>query len=448
MKLVFIHGWSVSSIDTFGELPQVLQKVAPAHLKLEIKNIYLGEYISFNDEVTLEDIARAFQSAVKEKLGNEKFACITHSTGAPVLRVWIDLYFKDSHISNTLSPTPLTHLIMLAPANHGSPLAILGKGKANRLKVWFQGVEAGTKILDWLQLGSSKQWDLNNSYLGYKYSEETFFPFVLSGEKIDEKFYDFINSYLVEKGSDGVVRLCCANMNYKYIKLKQSNGSNRLTIQNNIKSSPTCAFEVIPNASHTGNRYGIMQSIKKNKTVKPVVNSIIEALQVTNTTQYNNTIQSMTKRTEQSQKNTQKYIMLILNIKDNHGNNIDDYDMILLGSKEYKPEQLPKGFFIDKQKNDASGNLVYYLNYNKLKNIKDNCFGIRIVARPDEGFCHYKEAEFRSHGINIEEFLVENETLMVEVILQRCISRNTFVLDRVDDAKRDFDDRGVGDEYV
>ena len=337
---------------------------------------------------------------------------------------------------------------MLAPANHGSSLAILGKIKVNRLKGWIKGVEVGTKVLDWLQLGSSKQWDLNNSWMDYEYSENTFFPFVLSGVKIDKLFYDFINSYLVEKGSDGVVRLCGANMNYKTIKLKQQNSSNILTLKNSVKSSPTCAFEVIANASHTGETYGIMESVKKNRVIKPVVNSIIEALQVTNTTQYNKTIENMKSRSEETQKNKQKFLMFIFNIKDNYGNQIYDYDMILLGGKEYNPEQLPKGFFIDKQKNNTSGNLVYYLNYNKLKDIKDGCFGIRIVARPDEGFCHYKEAEYRSDGVDLEEFLVGNESLMVEVILERCISRNTFVLDKVDEAKVKFDDREVGDEYV
>lgn len=159
MKLVFVHGWSVTSTSTFGDLPQVLQKVAPSKLNLEITDIYLGEYISFNDEIALEDIARAFNYAIKEKLPNEKFACITHSTGAPVIRMWLDIYFKDTYMTNTLLDTPLTHLIMLAPANHGSSLAILGKSKVNRLNAWMDGVEVGTKVLDWLQLGSTYQWD-------------------------------------------------------------------------------------------------------------------------------------------------------------------------------------------------------------------------------------------------------------------------------------------------
>ena len=73
MKLVFVHGWSVTSTETYGELPEVLKREAPLNLNIEIENIYLGEYISFHDEVLLEDISRAFESARKDKFGDENF---------------------------------------------------------------------------------------------------------------------------------------------------------------------------------------------------------------------------------------------------------------------------------------------------------------------------------------------------------------------------------------
>jgi len=457
MKLLFIHGWSVTSINTYGELPQVLQNNAPKEMNLQIENIYLSEYISFHDEVTLEDIARAFESARKEKLGDEHFACITHSTGGPVIRLWMDLYFK-----NNLLSTPLSHLIMLAPANHGSSLAILGKQKVNRIKSWFKGVEVGEKVLDWLQLGSIEQWKLNDSWLNYEYKKDTFFPFVLSGEKIDEHFYDFINDYLVEKGSDGVIRLCSANMNYKILTLEQKCNEDPINVVVNshktytypmrlvgdIKSAPNSAFEVITNASHSGDKYGIMESIKSYRAIKPVINSIIESLQIKSKTEYNNIIEDMNKRTNIAQKEKQKYIMLVLNVKDNYGNKIDDYDMILLAGKDYEPNKLPKGFFMDRQKNDNSSNLVYYINHNKIKNIKDKKFGIRIVARPDVGFTHYSPAEFRSEDINIEHFLNPNETLMLDIILKRQIAKNTFVLNTVEESKKEFSNRVPSGDYI
>jgi hypothetical protein len=37
----------------------------------------------------------------------ERFACLTHSTGGPIARKWIDLFFKKK-----LKECPLRHLVM------------------------------------------------------------------------------------------------------------------------------------------------------------------------------------------------------------------------------------------------------------------------------------------------------------------------------------------------
>lgn len=460
MKLVFVHGWSVTNIDTYGELPEVLQRESSKFgLDLEIENIYLGEYISFHDEVTLYDIARAFESARKDKLGDENFSCITHSTGGPIIRLWIDLFHKDN-----LEAIPLSHLVMLAPANHGSSLAVLGKKKIGRIKAWFHSIEPGVGVLNWLQLGSKGQWDLNSSWLDYSF-ENTFYPFVLSGEKIDEHFYDFINSYLVEDGSDGVIRLSGANLNYQKIVLRQDcngeviNGvidgttieAYPLLKEGSIQTPRPCAFEVIKAASHSGDKYGIMKSVKKKRVVKPVVNSILESLSITNFQEYKILSNTMRERTDEQQTRNHRYVMFVFNVQDNYNNEIHDYDMILLAGENYEPSKLPKGFFLDRQMNNESGNLVYYLNYDKLKEIKDGKLGIRIVARPSEGFAHYVPAEFHSNGINLQSFLKPNETLMIDVILDRQISKNTFLIDRFGESQSDdgeFKHRGVGNEFI
>ena len=91
---------------------------------------------------------------------------------------------------------------MLGPANHGSALAVLGKEYVGRIQSWFSGVEPGQRVLDWLSLGSEGQWILNQNFLSYDSARKGFYPFVLTGQGIDNKFYDFLNSYLVEPGSD------------------------------------------------------------------------------------------------------------------------------------------------------------------------------------------------------------------------------------------------------
>lgn len=456
MKLVFVHGWSVTDIDTYAQLPEVLQKQASEELHLEIENIYLGEYISFHDEVTLEDIARAFENARIQKLSNEKFACITHSTGGPVIRLWIDLFYK-----NSLNTLPLTHLIMLAPANHGSALAMLGKARVGRIQAWFNGVEPGVGVLNWLELGSNEAWSLNDSWFEYTY-KNSFYPFVFSGEKIDSHFYDFLNHYLVEEGSDGVVRLSGANLNYQKLVLKQDCSDEELDasfhsqtlkayplkLQGGVQSTQNCAFEVIKNASHSGDKYGIMNSVKKNRVVKPVVFSILEALHVNSYERYNETVATMKRRTDDLQENENKYIMFIFHVRDNFGNVIKDYDMLLLAGEEYAPSELPKGFFVDRQKNAQSGNLTYYLNWSKLKEVKDGKIGMRITARPAQGFSSYFPAEFRAQQIGLSDFLHANETVMVDIILERIIATNSFVIAPREKIEKDFKHRVPSSEHI
>ena len=125
----------------------------------------MGRYISFNDEVKLNDISRALETAVQQQILSNasipsRFVCITHSTGGPVVRNWWNLYYNQQ-----AKVCPMSHLIMLAPANFGSALAQLGKGKLSRLKSWFDGVEPGQGVLNWLELGSSEAWELNTNWI-------------------------------------------------------------------------------------------------------------------------------------------------------------------------------------------------------------------------------------------------------------------------------------------
>ena len=140
--------------------------------------------------------------------------------------------------------------------------------------------------------------------------------------------------------------------------------------------------------------------------------------------------------------------MLVFHIKDNYGNKIDDYDIILLAGKNYEANKLPKGFFVDRQKNEHSGHLTYYLNYSKLKNIKDGKFGIRIVARPDFGFSRYSPAEFRSEDIDIKKIFSPNQTLMIDITLKRQISKNTFVLNTGNENNESSNSRIAQDNFI
>jgi hypothetical protein len=239
MLVVFVHGWSVTNTETYGGLPEALVRNVSRRLNIQTTHLNLGKYVSFADEVQIDDIARGMQHAINEEVvpkleKGDRFACITHSTGGPVVRKWIDLYYRGK-----LEKRPLGHLVMLAPANHGSALAQLGKGRIARMKFFMDGVEPGTGVLNWLELGSEQSWDLNCEWLTYDCVGGGLYPFVLTGQKIDRSFYDNLNAYTDEAGSDGVVRVAAANMNYGLIRLVQQDGAlklRRTTAARNVRS--------------------------------------------------------------------------------------------------------------------------------------------------------------------------------------------------------------------
>lgn len=452
MNLIFVHGWSVTHTNTYGELPRALAARAAQHdLEIQIGHIDLARYVSFHDDVTVDDIAKAMDRALRDLPGNKngikQFSCITHSTGGPVVREWVDRFYG----AKQLDKLPLKHLVMLAPANHGSSLAVLGKQRLSRIKSWFQGVEPGSKVLDWLSLGSQEQRALNEKWLRYDNAGNNFFPFVLTGQGIDDKFYDFLNTYLVEPGSDGVVRVAGANMNYRYLSLSQTNAVVRSrgprtyalkpSVNAVIRKPKITPIGVFAKFSHSGSKMGIMASIKPGDAKgEPIVEEILKCLAVNNANAYQGRARELAALTEIEQAGAERYAMLIFNIHDNEGNSIEqgNFDVFLLAGRTYSPSNLPRGFFQDSQINKKSSNLVYFVSANKMKEIKDGLFGLRVVARPEKGFSHYSAGEFRSEGFAVEKVFAPNETTYIDITLLRKIDKNVFTLVKASEKRRSF----------
>ena len=446
MRLVFVHGWSVASTDTYGGLPEALCRKAPADLQLTIDHLHLGRYVSFSDEVTMDDIARGMEAAIRAEIvprlaRGERFACITHSTGGPVVRTWIHLFY-----GRKLEQCPLGHLVMLAPANHGSALAQLGKGKLARMKFFADGVQPGIGVLDWLELGSEQSWDLNCAWMDYDLTAAGLYEFALTGQSIDRSFYDNLNSYTGEAGSDGVVRAAAANLNYGLIRLEQQSNGLRLSKQG---QSPSMAFAVLPGLSHSGADMGIMRSVQPADGTHPTVATVLQCLQVSSATAYRACVRSLdalTKKTQDAEQvkrekdlflfrrtfTTSTYFMLVFKVTDDRGNSLKDYDIVFTAGPDYDPNHLPPGFFVDRQRNSRSpGKLTYYLDYQAMapwfgKPQLEDRFGFRIAARPAEGYAHYTVAEHRGKYSALAKYFAPNQTVMVEVVLQRRVMDGVF----------------------
>jgi hypothetical protein len=449
MLIVFVHGWSVTNTDTYGGLPAALVKNASPKLDLQVTHLYLGKYVSFADEVKVDDIARGMQQAIATEVlpklaKGERFACVTHSTGGPVVRKWIDLFYRGK-----LNRCPLGHLVMLAPANHGSALAQLGKGRISRMKFCAEGVEPGTGVLDWLELGSDQSWELNCDWLAYDCVAARLYPFVLTGQRIDRAFYDNLNSYTDEAGSDGVVRVAAANLNYGLLRLVQTDS--KLSLNKDNRTAKT-ALGVLPGRSHSGTTMGILASVTADDDgTHPTVQWVLRCLEVGSATAYNRLVKELADLTTKTQTDerrqavkqlfvfrrtfvTNRYCMLVIRIVDDRGSNLSDYDVLFTAGPDYDPNHLPPGFFVDRQRNQRNpGKLTYYIDYDVMndwfsKPELQGKFGVRITARPAEGFAYYTVAEHKGTFTALKRYFEPNQTLMIEVELRRHVVEGVFRL--------------------
>ncbi len=490
LLLVFVHGYSVTNTDTYGGLPQrLLNEALQRGFNARVENIFLGRYISFNDEVRLDDVSRAMESAVKDQIPKgQRFVCITHSTGGPVVRNWWANFYKGGSIS-----CPMSHLIMLAPANHGSALAQLGKGRLSRVKSWFDGVEPGQKILNWLELGSPEAWDLNLDWIkngAAHISKRDFFPFVITGQDIDRKLYDHINSYTGESGSDGVVRVASANLNSRYLRLERNTpdgqGSELELKVDAFIQAPKTAMRVVACKSHSGDTMGIMKSVKpelsdteNNETVE----AIFDCIKVTDLSSYQKVCALFEQQTELVQsagrveiekkplkKNIyfhDRYSMVIFRVRDTDGLPVPNFDLLLGSGENTDPDLLPKGFFADRQCNQTDNStLTYFLNYDLMNGsealIKDGeefrkategirTLGLIIRPRPDTGFVRYSSCSISASKDVFETVLQPNTTTLVDICLKRIVSKELFRFEATDPVKlasKEFKGTDAGTEIV
>ncbi len=475
--VVLVHGWSVRNTDTYGGLPERLRleaKRAP-DLDLDVRNLWLSEYISFHNTVTIPDIARAFQAALEREVGDvlkqgQRIACITHSTGCPVIRAWLQHFY----IGTGRKQPPLSHLIMLAPANFGSALVQIGLSKLTRLKAWFEGVDVGAGVLEWLELGSAQSLKLNLEWLhqGAAYiGPQGLFPFVLAGQSHDPLLYDPVNSYTAETGSDGVLRVASANLNFTHMVLEQQQPvadkksklgfSAPLLQAHTPKISPAVPLAVIPGVCHSDVRMGIMRSIPADATPNAAVAAILECLRVNTLKDYAVVFDRFRAQTAEVQQQEQvedrshlgqldhqvivdPCSMLIFRVRDDQGNAIEDFDIILTTGKENNSNHLPPGFFMDRQRNHLNpGTLTYYLNYSRmtggpavifkgrqLRPALPSCgsLGLMVVPYPQDGFVLYQPASLKATPQNLKNLIKPNQTTIVDIIMRRIIRKGVYRL--------------------
>ncbi len=215
-KTLIIHGWS----DTSSSFTHIKDFLAENDIS-PVEKIYFGDYKSQEDSLTFYDVADGLNSRMIEKgfidpdgSKNVDLNVIVHSTGGPVIRHWIWRYYLQNQ--NRMDKCPVNRLVMLAPANFGSPLAHLGKSFPGSLRSLVKSLgdgkwnpddflEVGKKILTGLELASPYQWklahwDLIEPSAPYRFDQ------IQTTVLVGNKKYSSISRKVINKpGTDGTV---------------------------------------------------------------------------------------------------------------------------------------------------------------------------------------------------------------------------------------------------
>jgi hypothetical protein len=377
---------------------------------------------------------------------------------------------------------------MLAPANFGSALAQLGKERLSRLRSNLKGVEPGQGVLDWLELGSPESWDLNTrwirDYPDPSQGTPPTFLFCLTGQWIDRKLYDHVNSYTGEVGSDGTVRVAAANLNATYLRLEQEapvlmstdpTGHTRYkapglnVVERHV--TPRTAFAILARRSHTGENDGILYSIKNDDQEHPTVTAILRCLKVGTAEEYETLCDEFEQenKTVLEDERLETYeraimpdihcihdamSMVILRLRDDRGHTLDRFNIKITGPKD-DPDMLPEGFFQDRQRNSRDvGTLTYFVNADKMAGtdavragnrvIRQKIdpvseLGIEIVPEPRIGYVHYLTANLVADGAVLKKILKPNQTTLIDIVMRRCVREGVH---RLTDEAEPSDFRG------
>ena len=255
--LVLIHGYSDQGAS-FAKWRSLLQDRYE-----HTEQICICDYVSLTNEVTIKDLAEGFDLALKRRAGlseNEDFDAIVHSTGMLVIRTWLTTYPQRRD--------RLKHLIGIAPATFGSPLAKKGRSWIGAV---FKGnkhlgpdfLEAGDLILDGLEIPSPFTWALAEKDLLREggatpfYDDKAATPYVHVFCGTDG--YSGLLTLANEPGTDGTVRQTGTGFNVRKIVVDLTKNMSILNPENKqgIKrwrlgnwSYPNIPVHLVPDLNH------------------------------------------------------------------------------------------------------------------------------------------------------------------------------------------------------
>ncbi|WP_340102638.1 esterase/lipase family protein [Rhodohalobacter sp. 8-1] len=392
---LIIHGWSDCS-SSFVALKKQLQKNGIG----DVDTILYGDYQSREDNITFNDVVDGLNDQMKEKgliePDGKKVAdlnIVVHSTGGLVIRHWIWHYY-----SHRMEECPVKRILMLAPANFGSPLAHRGKSFLGRLVKgrWKVGdlLEVGRKLLDGLELASPYQWQLahhdifngNSSY----YNRDQIQLTILTG--IED--YSGLRGWVNKPGTDGTIVISGAPLNSVKLKLNFSNVDMPYEWKE-MKTADDFCFGVLPDLDHGS----IVSSFEDDNA--QIIKIAVNALKINSAEEFGEFKIQLKQKTDETYQNYStkdakrfsKYQQFLIHGLDDHGEPVRDFTFEF---EVYKTE---------KASEQTVSNQSYF---NNLEKHYSDQFQKLLLSQIHT---HIKDASYRRLLVNLHEMdLLMEET--------------------------------------
>lgn len=317
--IVILHGWSDES-KSFHRLAAALPTLG---IPGPVTPIWLGDYVSMDDDVGFDDLADAMQRAWKAAglpLSPRSADLIVHSTGGLVARHWMTRHYQPG--SN-----PIRRLLMLAPANFGSHLAHKGTSFLGRVVKGYRSdrlFHTGARILQGLELASGFTSELADRDR-FAANQCWYGPGgVLATVLVGTAGYGGISAAANAHGSDGTVPVSAANLNPVRLDFDFASDPSQPTLTARRCEGQT-AFCRVPDDNHSTLAY------KDRGPKQPLVPELIRrSLAVddasfdahcANLAEYNASF----RRAEAGRTYTQGFQNTVVQVVDDQGKRVPDY---------------------------------------------------------------------------------------------------------------------------
>jgi len=423
-KVFLVHGWSVRTTKTYQSIHNKL-----AEHGFQLKDVFLGQYVSLENEVQISDISKALHNALDDELAgdwNQEFHLITHSTGGLIVKHWL----VNHYVGEFSAHKGLKNIVHLASPHFGSRLAHHGRSMLGQV---MELGESGKRILTSLELGSKMSWEVNEQFFDKKnWQTKGVRIFNLIGDRVKtNRFTSKIFPAAFEEGSDMVVRVAAGNLNFKRFQL--DGRSNSFSLVDEIKGIP---FGALYENTHSNSDYGIMNNIKKSSSPQKDLNLklILDCLKVKDDNSFSMAKDLLHKATVDTRSKRQGFAQLDFRFRDEDGNPVDDYVFTLgaIVNGKRKPSKTianthkntvhPNHFTIFINLKELEPELTYFIDINSDSGSELFSYSpdpLAITASPNV----------------ITDIIIEDQTTQIDVILARIPSRNLFVFHRGDDKK-------------